>query len=163
MPPRKTKKPYIPQFMKGRPTDYEPEMCDIAYHAYSEGKSLAEVCCLLKIHHSTYYVYIEKHTNFTEACKLGIANGEAYWTEKAASGALDDESGIQPVLFQFYMMNRFKWTRRDTLEAKVETTVPEDNAAKWQAIKKLGLKDKFIDMEDKVQEQLKKDKETKHD
>lgn len=54
----------------GRPTEYEPEFCDIASKACARGATIAEIAEILKVHRSTIYRWMAEHQEFCDAIRI---------------------------------------------------------------------------------------------
>lgn len=55
----------------GRPTEFKPEFCEIAFRLAAEGATDIEIADACEVHVATYYRWRAQHPTFREATKLG--------------------------------------------------------------------------------------------
>ena len=99
----------------GRPTKYNPKICDRLPSMFENGESVAEVCKELGISKQTFYRWEEEHTEFSDAKKEGIGRSEAWWNRLGREGA-SGEHAINPTVWIFNMKNRFGWRDKQDIE-----------------------------------------------
>jgi len=98
----------------GRPSKYNPDICDSIPEMFSNGQSIEEVCRdNLHISKQTCYDWMKKHKEFSDAIKEGVGISEAWWHTLGRAGAAGKAS-INPAVWIFNMKNRFGW--RDHVE-----------------------------------------------
>ena len=117
----------------GRPTKYKPEMCKTMITLFKQGASIAEVCLELDIHHDTFYEWKERHEEFSESVKKGLAYSKGWWEKQGRLGVWADTSeGASRLNYTGWFMNmknRFKEDWRDKHETPEEK---EQNIPKIQ-------------------------------
>ncbi|MCP4393427.1 MAG: helix-turn-helix domain-containing protein [Alphaproteobacteria bacterium] len=89
----------------GRPTKYKEEFCDIVINLMAEGGSLAECCAEIGIVNDTWYHWINKHTTFSGAVKMGTELSKAWWEKHGRTNLKDRD--FNHVLWMMNMKNRF--------------------------------------------------------
>lgn len=112
----------------GRPTIYEPELCETLPDMFMQGESITEVCVKLGISRDTFYRWMKLYPDFSDAVKIGLEKSEAWWEKLGRAGAAG-VTDINPPVWIFNMKNRFKWSDRsdvsvsgmlDTSDSKVD-------------------------------------------
>ena len=93
----------------GRPTKYDPSLCEILPDLFREGASIAEVCVKIGITKDTFYRWKTEYPDFSDAVKAGEAISESWWTDIGMQGMLGNRP-VNPTLWIFNMKNRFHWT-----------------------------------------------------
>ena len=111
---------------------------------YREGQSQTEVLVKLGISRNAYYNACAKSPKFKEAHDEGLLKSEAWWATLGRAGAAG-KTKVQPATYIFTMKNRFGWSDKKELTAKVtnidameNTTInpemtPEDAAKIYNA------------------------------
>lgn len=101
----------------GRPSKYDPKMCEIIPEMFKNGESIEEVCRdKLLISKQTCYDWMKKYPEFSDAIKEGVGISEAWWHTLGRAGAAGKAS-INPAVWIFNMKNRFGW--RDQVDNTV--------------------------------------------
>ncbi len=101
----------------GRPSKYDPDICDSIPEMFSNGQSIEEVCRdNLHISKQTCYDWMKKYPEFSDAIKEGVGISEAWWHTLGRAGAAGKAS-INPAVWIFNMKNRFGW--RDQVDNTV--------------------------------------------
>jgi transposase len=108
----------------GRPTKYDPEMCEKAVEFLSEGLSIQAMAGEMGVCKDTIYEWMKVHPEFSDAIKRGVAKGALFWEKIGRAGASGKIKGFNPAAWIFTMKNRFKWTDR------VEVSGTEDAETK---------------------------------
>lgn len=103
----------------GRPTKYDPAMCEKVVELMSVGASKIEVSAEIGITSETLYDYCEKHPEFSDAVKRGEQLSAAWW-ERHGRQNLDNKE-FNATLWYMNMKNRFKWS--DRTESKQTVTL----------------------------------------
>jgi len=103
----------------GRPTKYRKELLEGLPERFAQGQSIEEVCRDMGISRQTFYVWMEKHKQFHDTVKKGLALSEAWWHTLGRAGA-SGKAQINPAVWIFNMKNRFNWS--DRKESKIEVT-----------------------------------------
>ncbi len=96
----------------GRPTKYEPEMCEKLKALMKEGASKTEVCAELGITRDTFYRWTDEegdyyNPDFSYAVKEGHALAQAWWEQQARKGIWAGKD-FNATTFIFMMKNRFR-------------------------------------------------------
>ena len=58
--------------MRGRPSDYREEFCDLAISLMKEGASITEVAAECGVTKKTLYEWMDKHPEFLNSIKIGV-------------------------------------------------------------------------------------------
>lgn len=88
----------------GRPTKYDPSMCDKIIDAMSRGYTIAKFCVDVGIHKDTLYEWVKVHPEFSDSLKLGEAHRSVFWEDLLISSCYTDATGNKtinpaPVIF----------------------------------------------------------------
>ncbi len=105
----------------GRPTKYDPKMCERVVALMTEGASKVEVCADLDICFDTLKRWQEEHPEFYESIKTGERKSEAWW-QKHGRSQLENRD-FNATLWYMNMKNRFGW------KDKQEVSGPEGGPA----------------------------------
>ncbi len=105
----------------GRPTKYDPAMCEQVIELMREGYAKVEVAAELGICKDTLNEWTNDSTKpeFSAAIKLGSQLSEAWWMKKGRINLENRE--FNPTLWYMNMKNRHGW--RDRIEEKSERTM----------------------------------------
>jgi|SRR5699024_741047 len=97
----------------GRPTKYDPAMCERVVELMRDGASKVEVCAELGIAFHTFLAYQERHPAFADAVAYGQLLSQAWWEKHGRLGAIG-QIPINPATWIFNMTNRFRddWKQR---------------------------------------------------
>lgn len=93
--------------MAGRPTKYDPSMCDDLIALFKEGASKAEIAAKLGICRDTFAEWEKSNPQFSEAVKKGVQLSEAWWQEQGRIALR--EKDFNSTLWYMNMKNRFGW------------------------------------------------------
>ena len=97
----------------GRPTKYDPAMCDRVVAMMAKGFSKEEVCYDpdegLGIAWATFQNWQEKHPQFLAAVKEGEKASAAWWQKTGRTAVLGGIDGFNATAYVFNMKNRFGW------------------------------------------------------
>ena len=110
----------------GRPTKYEPKMCETVIELGKEGMSKCEIGVNLGISHDTFCRWQKENEDFSEAVKEAMRHSQAWWERQgrmATFGAID---GFNATSYIFNMKNRFRADWNDTV--KNEHSGPDGGA-----------------------------------
>lgn len=105
----------------GRPSKYDPSMCDRIVALGAEGKSKAQIRRDLGIHHSTWGEWAGKYPEFTAAIKEADELSMAWWEDLGMDG-INKGMKFNATAYIFQVKNRFPWKYRDRQEHAVEHT-----------------------------------------
>ena len=102
----------------GRPSKYDPTMCDRMVELARLGKSKAQIRRDLGIHHSTWAEWSEKHPDFSAAIKESYELSMAYWEDMGMEG-IHQGMRFNATAYIFQVKNRFPREYRDRQEHAV--------------------------------------------
>lgn len=102
----------------GRPTKYDPSICDTVVEMGKYGASKAEMALELDIDYSTFLAWQQKHKEFSEAVKKATDNSQGWWEKLGRQAAKGDVEGFNGTAYVFNMKNRFKWADRAEVDNK---------------------------------------------
>lgn len=111
-PVARTPEPEAPR-RRGRPTDYDPELCDLVRALGTEGKGAAEIAAELGISRQTWYDWQEARAEFLDAVKDARWLAQAWFERKGRSG-IDLGKNFNAQAWRFQMENRFSEDYRQT-------------------------------------------------
>lgn len=99
---------------RGRPSDYDPAMCQTVLELGAAGKSKAQIAKELGVSRVTMTAWEGKHPEFLNAVKEAQDLALAWWEEKGQDSTFDNSKGFNATAFIFQMKNRFRDDYRDT-------------------------------------------------
>lgn len=105
----------------GRPTDYNPDYCQVAIDLGAEGKTYTAIANNLCTSRETLYNWMDKHPEFLDAMKRSRALAMEKWEGILQAQALSGKGN--PTAAIFAMKNQFPDDYRDRREHKVEAEV----------------------------------------
>lgn len=100
----------------GRPSIYDPAMCDRVVECGREGMGVAEMSAEIGISRETFNAWRKSRPEFSDAVKEAVALSQAWWEKQgrmATFGAID---GFNATSYIFQMKNRFRDDWRDKHE-----------------------------------------------
>lgn len=100
---------------RGRPTKYDPAMCEQVITCGEDGMGKCEMAEELGIHYETFEAYQAEHPEFSEAVKAALRKSQAWWERKGRLATFDAQ-GFNATSYIFNMKNRFKDDWRDKVE-----------------------------------------------
>lgn len=108
----------------GRPSKYDPKMCDKVIELMSEGAALVEVAAELDITRETLNQWTKSNPVFSDAVKKGQELSEAWWLKQGRINLKTNPKGEQfnSTLWYMNMKNRFGW--RDKHEVAGDAASP---------------------------------------
>jgi|DEB0MinimDraft_6_1074348.scaffolds.fasta_scaffold85733_3 transposase len=114
----------------GRPTKYEPEMCDVVLELMKDGASKYEVAAELDIHIDTLCEWQKPEVNpeFSEAIKRGEALSRAWWERKGRKNL--ENKDFSYTGWYMNMKNRHGWS--DKQETIDHSDKPDDIDSNWK-------------------------------
>lgn len=120
----------------GRPTKYDPKMCQEYVDLAKEGKSKLTICSELGIGFDAFQDYQEKYPAFSEAVKEGQRHSQAWWEEEGRKATFGAKPGFNATSFIFNMANRFKedWKNKQETEVsgKDGGKIQQDITISWE-------------------------------
>lgn len=90
----------------GRPTDYDPEYCDLVLQMGAEGKSRTQICAGLGIGKTTAQRWEAKYDEFRVALSEAKDLAQAWWEDLGQRNVLN--SDLNNTVYVFSMKNRFR-------------------------------------------------------
>lgn len=123
----------------GRPSKYDPKMCEKVIELMREGASITEVAGELDISKETLYVWVkeEDKKDFSDAVKRGVGLSASWW-EKMGRVNLESRTFSYPGWYM-NMKNRFGWkdNQHTTTAPRSDTVVDLKNASDEELYKLL--------------------------
>jgi len=107
----------------GRPTKYEPKMCEIVINCGKEGMSKCEMALELNIAYSNFDRWQNEIPEFQEAIKEAMKHSQAWWERNGRMATFGGIDGFNATSYIFNMKNRFRDDWNDTV--KNEHSGPE--------------------------------------
>ncbi len=108
---------------KGRPTKYEPKMCETVIECGKQGMSKCEMALELDIAYDTFDRWQNERKDFSEAVKEAIRYSQAWWERNGRMATFGGIDGFNATSYIFNMKNRFRADWHDTV--KNEHSGPE--------------------------------------
>lgn len=107
----------------GRPTKYDPKMCDMVLDFMAGGASLMECAAYLKIARDTLYQWKSKHKEFAKALQMGKEWAEAKNAQLVKAIALGQVPKANVSAYQLYMRNTHGWDKNVNNSGVVNQTM----------------------------------------
>lgn len=101
----------------GRPTKYDPSLCDGLLALGEQGMGKLEMAYELGIGYESFETYQEKYPEFSKAVKEALKASQMWWERKGREATFKSE-GFNATSFIFNMKNRFKDDWRDKVETE---------------------------------------------
>ena len=98
----------------GRPSSYKPEFCDLLVEFGRRGMCVTEIVCELDISKDTFYSWIKKHKEFSDAFKRAKALEEKWWINLGKNIVAGKIKGSNPTMYIWMTKNLIHW--RDKVE-----------------------------------------------
>lgn len=95
----------------GRPSKYDPALCEKVRDLGSKGKSKAQIAAALGISRQTLDTWAALHPDFLDAVKDAHDAALAWWEDQGQDGLSADKFNATAFIFQ--MKNRFRSDYRD--------------------------------------------------
>jgi hypothetical protein len=102
----------------GRPTKYDPAMCEMVIAIGEEGKTLAGMADALDVDRETINNWRAAHPEFSRAIKRGLEKAQAWWEEQGRVATFGATDGFNATSYIFQMKNRFREEWNDTIKAE---------------------------------------------
>jgi hypothetical protein len=97
----------------GRPTKYDPKLCQELENQMAEGFSFEAACGHIGICKVTGYNWIKEHEDFLNAKKRGETLGQLWWEQQGKKGMFWGKD-FNATVWVFAMKNRTDWNdKRD--------------------------------------------------
>ena len=132
----------IPPRSRGRPTKYDPLMCELVTEFGAEGASFCEMAVRLGICVDTFAQYRKKYPEFSEAVKKANDLARAWW-ENTARRHTFGGAQMNATAWIFTMKNRFPDHYKDRKEVSVtgNVTVTTTSYAELEAKQSQKIED----------------------
>lgn len=98
----------------GRPSKYEPKMCEAVIACGSQGMGKAEMAAVLGVDRHTMNEWCKSNDEFSAAVKSALDLSQAWWEGKGREGAVGLVDGFNATGYIFQMKNRFREEWSDT-------------------------------------------------
>ena len=107
---------YQPKHPGGRPTDYDPEYCDIVIQLGEQGASIVQMAYACGVCRETLDNWSDRHEEFFRAFKRAKAASQCWWEKAGQTGMF--MSGFSAAAWSRSMAARFPhdWQERKGLE-----------------------------------------------
>lgn len=102
----------------GRPTKYDPAMCEQVVAWGAEGKSKTWMAAQLQVSKQRIYDWEAQHSEFRDAITRAMALSQAWWEDAGQSGMY--MQGFNAGVYNKQMSNRFPDDHRDTSNVNVK-------------------------------------------
>lgn len=102
----------------GRPTKYDPAMCEQVIEFGKQGMSQTEMQVRLGIHHSTFMAWRDEKPEFSEAINEALRHSQAWWEAKGREATFGGCDGFNATSYIYNMKNRFRHDWRDRHEVE---------------------------------------------
>lgn len=100
----------------GRPSKYDPAMCERVIELARTGASKAEMALELGIVYSTFDVWQNDNPDFSEAVREAEKISQGWWEKQGRLATFGGCEGFNATSFIFNMKNRFKDDWREKVE-----------------------------------------------
>lgn len=97
----------------GRPTKYDPAMCEAVIECGGQGMTLAEMAHELGISRDTLNEWRDSRPEFSAAVKDGLGAAQAWWEKQGRIATFGGIEGYNATSYIFQMKNRFSEDWRD--------------------------------------------------
>ena len=121
-----TIKPKPEGYVFGRPTEYRPEMCEIAFNVLAGEEPLIAVAAEIGIAKSTMQQWIELYPDFSAAIQRGLAVGERGYTKEGKQNLENNKYNTK--MYELLGMNIYNWKKNTHNETKI--TLSQEDALK---------------------------------
>ena len=108
---------------RGRPSKYNPAMCDAAIECGKQGMGRAEIAAQLDISRDTLNEWCKDNAEFSAAIKRALDLSQAWWEGKGREGSVGMVDGFDATGYIFQMKNRFRDEWNDTTRSEHSGTV----------------------------------------
>jgi hypothetical protein len=107
----------------GRPTKYKKEYCQMLIDKMSEGFSVEAFCGSISINKDTFYEWVKRYPEFSDAKRQGLVKSQMWWEEQAKKHMFLPHQGgsFNSSVWIFNMKNRFGWRDQPKEEETKQT------------------------------------------
>lgn len=102
----------------GRPTKYDPAMCEMVIALGADGITLAGMADALDVSRDTVNEWRKEHPEFSAAIKRGLEKAQAWWEEEGRKATFGKTDGFNATSYIFQMKNRFRDEWNDTTKTE---------------------------------------------
>ena len=102
----------------GRPSKYDPAMCETVIQCGREGMGKAEMAAELDVAYSTFDLWTQEHPEFSEAVKYAQRLSQAWWEKMGRVSTFGGTDGFNATSYIFQMKNRFRADWNDTVKSE---------------------------------------------
>lgn len=110
----------------GRPSKYNPKMCETVVECGRQGMSKCEMALELDIAYSNFDRWQNEIPEFQEALKDAVRHSQAWWERNGRLATFGAVDGFNATSYIFNMKNRFRADWNDTV--KNELSGPDGGA-----------------------------------
>lgn len=105
----------------GRPTLYDPAMCEKVVELGKLGKSIEQICYNLNISIRTIYLWRDTHEEFMQALEDAKTFEQAWWEEQAAAYMVENKESdkLNASLWSRSMAARFPKKYRESVKQEI--------------------------------------------
>jgi len=118
----------------GRPTKYNPKICDGFERNFEQGQSILEVAVSMGVSRDTFYEWAKQHQEFSDALTRAREVSQAWWEKQGRENLFDHEEydaesklsvkdKFNDRLWKENMCKRFKADWTDRIEVEHSGTV----------------------------------------
>ena len=116
---------------RGRPSKYDPKMCETVIDCGKQGMSKCEMALELDIAYSNFDIWQNEIPEFQEAVKSAMRHSQAWWERNGRIATFGGTDGFNATSYIFNMKNRFRAEWNDTV--KNELSGPDG----WAIVQKI--------------------------
>ena len=111
----------VPKRPVGRPTLYDPAMCEEVIELGRIGKSIEQICYQLNISIRTIYLWRDTHEEFMQALEDAKIFEQAWWEEQAAAYMVENKESdkLNTGLWSRSMAARFPKKYRESTKTEI--------------------------------------------
>ena len=111
----------VPKRPVGRPTLYDPAMCEEVIELGRIGKSIEQICYQLNISIRTIYLWRDTHEEFMQALEDAKIFEQAWWEEQAAAYMVENKESdkLNASLWSRSMAARFPKKYRESTKTEI--------------------------------------------
>jgi transposase-like protein len=126
---------------RGRPSKYDPAMCDLVLELGEQGKSKVQIARSLGVHPETMTEWGKVHPEFSASIKEAQALAQAWWEDAGQDGIKAGPGMFNATAFIFQVKNRFRDDYRDQQDHNVN---PGEGFAKLFSLVGSGKADALL-------------------
>ena len=102
----------------GRPSKYNPAMCETVVESGKFGKTLVGMADDLDVNRETLNEWMKIHPEFSSAVKEGLRRSQAWWEDQGRIATFGGTDGFNATSYIFQMKNRFRADWNDTVKSE---------------------------------------------